>query len=296
MKTTSKLGFSLIELSVVILVIGLLIIGITQGSRIMGAAKLKSAFSLTTNSPVNSISGLALWFETTDQSKIAAGATGAGTYGNFGNGSNVTDWKDRSDVQANESIIVSAAADNRRPTYITNGFNGLPVMRFDGSNNQLVSSSAVSSSRFMSDDKQISAFFVIKFAGANGRFLMRHDVTFGQRINLGLNGGQSNILLEYGGSNILSNGANLFSKISLVSIVKNPSTLNMYLNGALDYSTSTSASNTSYSALLYIGSKNGNNYVNGDVAELIVFKRALTNSERKGIEAYLGAKWGIKVS
>ena len=47
-----KLGFSLIELSVVILIIGILVLGVTQGSRILTEVKLKSAIALTTSSPV----------------------------------------------------------------------------------------------------------------------------------------------------------------------------------------------------------------------------------------------------
>jgi prepilin-type N-terminal cleavage/methylation domain-containing protein len=60
-----ELGFSLIELSIVILVIGLLVIGITQGKRIISRSRISSAKSLTTSSPVASINNLVLWLETT---------------------------------------------------------------------------------------------------------------------------------------------------------------------------------------------------------------------------------------
>ncbi|MCE3255904.1 MAG: hypothetical protein K0R25_1398 [Rickettsiaceae bacterium] len=58
-----KLAFSLIELSVVILVIGILVVGITKGMSIMRSAKLQSAQSLTQSSPVALIDGLKLWLE-----------------------------------------------------------------------------------------------------------------------------------------------------------------------------------------------------------------------------------------
>jgi hypothetical protein len=36
--------------------------------------------------------------------------------------------------------------------------------------------------------------------------------------------------------------------------------------------------------------------MNGSIGEFIVFDRALTNGERRLIEAYLGKKWSVKVS
>ena len=86
MKNHSKLAFSLIELSVVILIIGILVLGVTQGSRMMYEAKLKSAISLTQSSPVISMENLVLWLEPTNASTIAVGAVGSGVYGNAADG------------------------------------------------------------------------------------------------------------------------------------------------------------------------------------------------------------------
>ena len=56
-------GFSLIELSIVIIIIGILVAGITQGSRIIKEARLKTAKTLTESSPVASIRDLTLWLD-----------------------------------------------------------------------------------------------------------------------------------------------------------------------------------------------------------------------------------------
>ncbi len=45
-----KLAFSLIELSIVVLLIGILIAGVTQGSRLIRQSKIKTAQNLTKNS------------------------------------------------------------------------------------------------------------------------------------------------------------------------------------------------------------------------------------------------------
>jgi type II secretory pathway pseudopilin PulG len=72
-KNKKLLAFSLIELSIVVLIIGILIAGITQGSRLIQQSKIKTAQNQTTNSPVNSIPDLNLWLETTlDGSVISA--------------------------------------------------------------------------------------------------------------------------------------------------------------------------------------------------------------------------------
>jgi prepilin-type N-terminal cleavage/methylation domain-containing protein len=57
-----KKAFSLIELSIVVLIIGILVAGITQSSRLVSMMKIQSARSLTINSPVASIKGLTIWF------------------------------------------------------------------------------------------------------------------------------------------------------------------------------------------------------------------------------------------
>ena len=64
-KFINNKAFSLIELSIVILIIGILIAGITQSSRLIRAMKIQSARSLTLSSPVPSFKGITLWLEST---------------------------------------------------------------------------------------------------------------------------------------------------------------------------------------------------------------------------------------
>ena len=60
-----KSAFSLVELSIVILIIGLLAAGILQGRAIATKAKLQAAQLLTTQSPVHDIENVVAWWETT---------------------------------------------------------------------------------------------------------------------------------------------------------------------------------------------------------------------------------------
>ncbi|MFM7620236.1 MAG: prepilin-type N-terminal cleavage/methylation domain-containing protein [Alphaproteobacteria bacterium] len=60
-------AFSLIELSIVILIIGILVAGVTQSSRLIRQMALSSARALTQSSPVPSIAGLVSWYEPTSE-------------------------------------------------------------------------------------------------------------------------------------------------------------------------------------------------------------------------------------
>jgi prepilin-type N-terminal cleavage/methylation domain-containing protein len=65
-------AFSLIELSIVILIIGILVAGITQSSRLIGQMRIQSAKNLTLNSPVSSIKSIHIWLETTTQNSFSS--------------------------------------------------------------------------------------------------------------------------------------------------------------------------------------------------------------------------------
>ena len=60
----SNKAFSLIELSIVILIIGILVAGVTSSSRLITRMKLITAQNLTRNSPISSIKDLSVWWET----------------------------------------------------------------------------------------------------------------------------------------------------------------------------------------------------------------------------------------
>lgn len=72
----------------------------------------------------------------------------------------------------------------------------------------------------------------------------------------------------------------------------------VYLNGTAQ--TAVASTGTFDSTRLLIGARwvtSGlGNFYNGNVAEIIIFNRALKTEERKSIESYLGKKWGVKIS
>jgi prepilin-type N-terminal cleavage/methylation domain-containing protein len=61
----SKKAFTLLEISVVLILVGLLIVGVVGGQVLIQKAQLAKAKSLTSSSPMIMIEDLNLWMETT---------------------------------------------------------------------------------------------------------------------------------------------------------------------------------------------------------------------------------------
>ncbi len=86
MKRNFQKAFSLIELSIVILIIGLLVTGAVKGASVYKKIKIVSAASLTNNSVVSSISNLETWYETTSSKSFYQD--------NLSDGQDLSVWRD----------------------------------------------------------------------------------------------------------------------------------------------------------------------------------------------------------
>jgi hypothetical protein len=112
-----KTAFSMVEISIVILIIGLLIAGISKASDMIVDSKVKSARSQTKASPVNRLPNLALWIETTSSEswpdRERGGPTTTKTY-------NLKDINPQ--LTANDLFIFPAVS----IAYKEDGYNSLP--------------------------------------------------------------------------------------------------------------------------------------------------------------------------
>ena len=302
-KNNFRKAFSLIEISIVVLVIGILIAGISSGIDLYSDFVISKARNLTTNSRVGRISDLNLWLETTtDKSFLTAEKYDQAPISNW-NGINLI-----------SSNIVSATQTNSnyKPKYILNGLNGLPVIRFEGKD---------------TDNPQYSDYMnlpdeVVPYGDSDySVFIVAKKTNNNDSANIVLSGGSVGTTSSIRAMNIFgftttNKALNYWyptsSKLesSVNSIIANnfyiteffydkniTANRSIYINGSKvvegDKGSRESTKNGNY-----IGRRSDyfTNYFDGDLAELIVYNKALTNSERKSVAEYLSRKWNIKIN
>lgn len=218
-----------------------------------------------------SLSGLALWLDASDAATITT-ATG------------VSAWADKSGNGRNATQATGTA----QPTVQSAAQNGKNTLRFTGANSQFLT--LASALNFSSTGYTILA--VIRRGGPTGTNKVE---VLGSAANAGVTA------LEWWTTGVFySNGVGGLSRgqssttqastaYNVVSAVC-PSAADgkIYFNGA-DISSVAYAAAT-MSSLDRIGYSDSG-YTNGEIAEIVVYGRALNTTERGNVEAYLKTKW-----
>jgi len=135
-KSKNHTAFSLIEISMVILVIGILIAGISSGVDLYDDYRLKVAQNLTKNSRVSRIPDLEMWLETALENSLAMGTTSFTDKPNPADLDSIGRWNNINPnfLPSARNHATQATSTNNQPQYIRKGMNGLPALLFDGSN------------------------------------------------------------------------------------------------------------------------------------------------------------------
>jgi prepilin-type N-terminal cleavage/methylation domain-containing protein len=305
MKNSSlKKAFSLIELSLVILVIGVLIAGVVQASNLVFKFKIKTVQNLTRNSPVGSIQDLYLWLEPVmDESFLSSESI---------DGNKISIWQDIN-PQAKGTDLYSAVIETGESPNIfydkSSPIGDLPSLLFSSP------PSYYKNYLGLSKKNSSGSFVATLLKTPNNAFtfcaIMRGN-SFGG-FPAGFSNGSGYSYWGYGtnGANrsVIANGQIFGMPAGSFKLNKNEilcascnglglGDVNIFVNGAKVASGSLSSSTLSNaSQKLYIGSGgNGANPWLGYLSEFIVYGRALKNNERKEIEAYLSRKYKITLS
>lgn len=295
----------MIELSVIVIVIGILIAGVIKGNNLYTKSKLRIAQRLTNNSPVLGIDDLGFWYETTLNNSFPAASRR--------DGAEITQWNDIkptiSGTIYNLDRTDSSPA-TKYPLYKTDVFGkGIPGVKFDGSNDALFNPS-------VSINNAITYFVVARRSQAVANastFTFRNpndanDFTTTSSFNAFWESGSNFKPFANGvpggdGLASLPNPGNDSSYIA--TSIFHGSYNSAYLNGAI--SSNQPAINSTFSnGRLTVGAReegafsasspNYSLFWNGHIAEIILFNRALKSKERKSIEQYLSQKYGIAVT
>ena len=299
MNNNFKKAFSLVEISIVILVIGILIAGISKGVDLVYDMRLATARALTDKAPMFGMENLEMWLETTSENSLA---TGTGTsFTNVANPPNKKEigrWNDINPTLINSNNKNHAVQGdiNFQPLYVQDGINGLPALLFDG--------------KSQADGGDFFSY--------NGNFLINSDYTIfiveartsSKNDNFFLAGSSSsqhnNLIIGYYGNVIThSNWGGYRIDNDILAYTKPIPRVHSfsfgkkfgkasYINGGQKLTDT----NQNISLASYAGSSIGNAYgsifYKGYIAEIIMYSKDLNDADRKLIEAYLIEKWRIK--
>jgi hypothetical protein len=212
------------------------------------------------------------------------------------NGATVANWPD---TTGNGNNATQSTA-SRRPTFVTGGINGLPVVRFTGSN-----STYLSFARPVQDDFTIFCVYrSSQGVGTGTQFYQGAGLVNGEMpgvvndfgMSLNANGkllaGTGNPdMTIVSSSSIYTNG-----QPHIVTFRRTRSTgaLSLYVDGVSQGSaTGGTPSLTSPSQLVLGAQQTLLNYLTGDIAEVKIYSAALSDSERIAEENGLTCKYGL---
>ena len=223
--------------------------------------------------------GLELWLRA--DSGVAAGSGGA-----------VASWGDRSSAAAKHDAIQTVST--AQPKVVDDVLAGHPVVRFDGSNDVLKVATG-----FADLGDGFSAFAVMRETGA-ARWASLIDLaraSEGGRIALGRDAGGGDGIRFRAGAEVLDGNGGLASpSFRLVSTVHRAGGLaTVYRQGVATAEANLGAPVDAVRDRNYIGQSQWDNIgrYKGEIAEVLVYRRALDGDQRSQVEAYLADRYGL---
>ena len=297
MKNFYKKAFSLVEISIVIIVIGILIAGVSQGIDLYQDMRLATARSLTKNSRVNRIPNLISWYETTGENIFSTGTTSFQDI-SAQDGKKINRWKD-SNPNSVYKYDATQTTDANQPKIIFDKDSSLPIVRFDGNPRYL----ALPDGTVPYGDSAYTVIFVSKVDDF-GNFGVLGSGSYDD--NKKANAFRYESLGKMGNywwpSPDLSSTINkaFKNKLQIFYFYYNKSGRLLFVDGVsqgLEIVYSSQRDSTTFNntiGLTCVGCSTPE-YLIGSIAELIIYDRALVAKERKDIETYLSKKWAIKI-
>ena len=324
-------AFSLIELSIVLVILGILTIGATQGSFLIQKAKIFSAKRLTETSGVDD-ENLVFWFETSlEKSFLNKEAVDGGEISQWNSiatlsGKTINAYKTQITNPNSFTYEPTPVSTIKGPTYIQKGINFLPSLNFASIPSSSVNAMVVDPNFYGSGGIQdLSLFVVFRYKSGSGYVIDRQCVYAGNiGIGVGCSSpsamGNGSVLFDFyiSGTNnglYLNLRGNGFSEppggtwltTGLSAINNAPHIFLMqrkygvgfyaYLDGAL--APGSRIDNLGWLGLdLYkIGhhSDFANDGLNADISEIIFFAGELSDDKRRSITSYLSKKYRISL-
>jgi hypothetical protein len=231
------------------------------------------------------IANLGLWLKADAGVTLVGGAVDA--------------WAD----QSGNGRDFSAPAPTNRPAY-SGTLNGLPVLTFDGSTDYLTGNAA--SFTLAQNVSGLTMIAVVKYA--TGTIQRAFAISSGlandaSRAAFGVTATQWSFVarrLDAVAPAIISGGTSNENHVIQSSVLRySQATGAIFVNSASQVDTTLlsagSTSNTSSLRAVVGVAIDLIQFLNGDIAEVIIYQRALSAPERNSVERYLSVKWGIAI-
>ena len=290
MKNFHKKAFSLIEISVVIVIIGILIAGVSQGIDLYQDMRLATARSLTQNSRVGRIENLELWLEATSDKSFDKNEAV--------DGSSITKWYDINPKNTQTNYVFSSG--DNRPKYLKScPENNLPCIEFSSANSQYLENL-----NLIPETTDLSIFFVINFKAVNAGCCTAIFTSVGTWQPKELHINVTNSKFQYGvlispttDLSLLSSSTPLIKKPYIIELIDGD-IFKLYFNGSLEGSIATNYPKkfSNFNIGRWFTGTTASRYLDAYIYEIIIFRKKLDDNERKDVEKYLSKKWAIKIS
>jgi len=302
MKNKNKINtaFSLVEISIVIVVIGILISGISSGIDLYQEYKITSARNYTINSKVSRIPDIGFWLDTT---RLKSLETASGSF-DPKNGDTIKNWNSINYLDTQIQLIANQNTASRQPIYIENGLGGLPSLGFNNSKLILIPHDK------MFSEPYTEIYVVIKSKGIIGwEPVIGSGVPWNNGWFLNIAGDNNSHKLdvrkwkpnlsEYNNERNTSSDLNSLSLIRIIisgggvyaySLVNNLYH-NYWLGGLVS---STGNFWIGYQDLTSLPNTWSEQFFNGEISEIIYFTRNLNESERLKVNEYFKEKYKLK--
>ncbi len=231
--------------------------------------------------PRTTIGKLAIWLDANNPS-------GDTTW--LADGSGVETW---ADAVGNTYPVVQATADSR-PTFQTNELGGKPVLRGDGIDDFLRNSSfsELNSTDFTiiavarnnnAEPPTVEKIFELSNGTTSGLIDIRYLQT-AEAVTFNSNG------TTIGRVGIVTTDYNIFS------VYKSGTTIGFAVNSSSFATATDSSTITGIDTLTVFGNRLGGQLLEGEIAEILIWKNALPAAQTTSILTYLSNKYGIAIS
>jgi alpha-tubulin suppressor-like RCC1 family protein/Ca2+-binding RTX toxin-like protein len=242
------------------------------------------SISIDIQPPVSAIDGLLLWL------RADAGVT------KDSNG-HVSSWLD----QSGHGHDVSQTATGSQPLWVSTATNRQPAIRFDGSNDYFT---GVTTSYFKPTNITVMAVYKLAATSAWPKIICQPMASSGWSspwttwdltAGIGSNNANPGSYITVSSTVYTNNsGIGFTNEYITLILTYNGSTANLYINGSKRI-TNSCAGVLAYgsSSVFFVGADPSGEYINGDIAELLVYDHALTDSELGVVGQYSYHKYAL---